>query len=113
MEDCLFCKMVNGTINVDKLYEDDLMIIIRDIEPKAPIHYLLIVKQHYKLLSEQNDDEAVILGKCLNKVGELATELGLTEGYRLVINQGDNAGQSVPHLHVHILAGKNMNWNPA
>ncbi len=113
MEDCLFCKFVNGEIATKKVYEDQDMIIINDISPKAPIHMLLIPKMHYKYLHEQNADEAVLLGKCLNKLANLRCELGLTEGYRLVINQGDNAGQTVPHLHVHILAGKHMDWNPA
>lgn len=113
MEDCLFCKMVNGEIPVDKVYEDDDMIIIKDISPKAPIHFLAIPKTHYKFLIEQSKAETEVLGKMLNKISKLSTELGLYNGYRLVINQGDDAGQSVPHLHVHILAGKSMDWNPA
>lgn len=113
MEDCLFCKMINGEIPVDKVYEDDDMIIIKDISPKAPIHFLAIPKTHYKFLIEQNKVETEVLGKMLNKISKLSTELGLYNGYRLVINQGDDAGQSIPHLHVHILAGKTMDWNPA
>ena len=113
MENCLFCKFVSGEIEVKKVYEDDNMIIINDIEPKAPIHYLAIVKDHYKLIAEQKNNDAEILGVCINKIAQLRSELGLYNGYRLVINQGDDAGQSVPHLHVHILAGKQMNWNPA
>lgn len=113
MEDCLFCKFVSGEFATKKVYEDEDMIIINDIAPKAPIHMLLIPKKHYKFLHEQNQDQAVLLGKCLNKLSNLRCELGLTEGYRLVINQGDNAGQTVPHLHIHILAGKKMDWNPA
>ena len=113
MEDCLFCKMINGEIQTQKVYEDDLMIIIKDIAPKAPLHFLAIPKKHYKFLIEQRDDDMVNLGKILNKISKLSTELGLYNGYRLIINQGDDAGQSVPHLHIHILAGKQMDWNPA
>ena len=113
MEDCLFCKMINGEIEVKKYYEDDRMIIIKDINPQAPIHFLAIVKNHYKMLIEQKRDDAEDLGYCINKIGNLTSELGLYGGYRLVINQGDDAGQSVPHLHIHILAGKKMDWNPA
>ena len=113
MENCLFCKFVKGEIEVKKIYEDDSMIIIKDIEPKAPIHYLAIVKNHYKFIAEQKGDDAEVLGRCINKIAQLRSELGLYNGYRLVINQGDDAGQSIPHLHIHILAGKQMDWNPA
>ena len=113
MENCLFCKMINGEVPVKKVYEDSKMIIINDINPKAPLHYLAIVKNHYKLIMEQKGNDSVILGECINKIATLTTELGLYNGYRLVINQGDDAGQSVPHLHIHILAGKSMDWNPA
>jgi len=111
--ECLFCKMINGEVPVKKVYEDDNMIIINDINPKAPIHYLAIVKNHYKTIIEQNESDSHILGECINKIAQLTSELGLYNGYRLVINQGDDAGQTVPHLHIHILAGKNMDWNPA
>ena len=113
MEDCLFCKMIKGEIPVKKVYEDDKMIIINDINPKAPIHYLAIVKEHYKMLIEQRGNDAIVLGECINKIANLTSELGLYNGYRLVINQGEDAGQTVPHLHIHILAGKTMNWQPA
>ena len=113
MDDCLFCKFVSGEFATNKVYEDSDMIIIKDISPKAPIHMLLIPKIHNKFLHEQTDKEASVLGKCLKKLADLRCELGLTEGYRLIINQGDNAGQTVPHIHVHILAGIKMDWNPA
>ena len=113
MEDCLFCKMVSGEMEVKKVYEDNKMIIINDIAPKAPIHYLAIMKKHYKMIIQQQPSDIEDLGYCLNKIAQLTSELGLYGGYRLVINQGDDAGQSVGHLHVHILAGKKMDWNPA
>ena len=113
MNDCLFCKMIKGEIPVKKVYEDDDMIIINDINPKAPKHMLLIVKTHYKYLLEQNESQALTLGRCLHRLSTMKCELGLDDGYRLVINQGDDAGQTVPHLHVHILGGKKMGWEPA
>lgn len=111
--DCLFCKMVSNEIPVKKVYEDDLMIIINDIEPKAKNHYLMIMKKHFKYISEMSEKDIVNFSKCLKKVSELKQLLNLESGYRLVINQGDDAGQSVPHLHVHILSGQKMEWNPS
>lgn len=111
--DCLFCKFVSKEIPTNIVYEDELMIIIRDIEPKAKEHYLLIPKKHFKYLAEMTAEDAENLGACLKKLPELTELLGLQGGYRLVINQGDDAGQTVPHLHVHVLAGQKMEWNPA
>ncbi len=113
MEDCLFCKFINGEIPVNKLYEDENMIIIRDIAPMAKNHYLLIIKSHFKYLAEMTEKDSEMLRKCLKKLPSLKEELGLQDGYRLVINQGDDAGQTVPHLHVHILCGQKMGWTPA
>ncbi len=111
--DCLFCKFISGEINVNKVYEDDLMIIIRDIAPQAKNHFLCIPKKHYKYLAEMTEEDTCILGKCFKKISELTELLQLQDGYRLVINQGDDAGQTVPHLHIHILSGQKMNWQPA
>ncbi len=111
--DCLFCKFISGEIPVNKVYEDELMIIIRDIEPKAKNHFLAIPKKHFKYLAEMTEEDSVVLGKCMKKISELSDKLELQNGYRLVINQGDDAGQSVPHLHIHILSGQKMEWNPA
>lgn len=111
--DCLFCKFVSGEIPVNKVYEDELMIIIRDIEPKAKNHFLAFPKKHFKYLSEMTAEDSAHLGACLKKLSELKDLLELENGYRLVINQGDDAGQSVPHLHVHVLSGQKMDWNPA
>ena len=111
--DCLFCKFANGEIPVNKVYEDENMIIICDIEPKAKYHYLAIPKTHFKYLSEMTEKDEVILGKILATIPTLKDVLHLEGGYRLVINQGDDAGQSVPHLHIHILCGQKMGWQPA
>ena len=111
--DCLFCKIIAGDIPSKKFYEDDEMIIIADIDPKAKYHYLLIPKKHFKLPADLTEEDATLLGRCLKKIPTLTEELHLQGGYRLVVNQGDNPGQTVPHLHVHILAGQKMGWQPA
>ncbi|MBQ9781551.1 MAG: HIT domain-containing protein [Clostridia bacterium] len=111
--DCLFCKFISGEIPVNKVYEDENMIIIRDIEPKAENHYLMIIKSHFKYLAEMTEKDSEMLRKCFLKLPTLKDLLGLQNGYRLVINQGDDAGQTINHLHVHILCGQKMGWQPA
>lgn len=113
MQDCLFCKFVSGEFATDKVFENDDFIIIRDIAPVAKNHFLVIPKEHFKYLAEMNDEQAATLGRILKKIPELSDLLGLENGYRLVINQGDDAGQSVPHLHIHVLSGQKMGWQPA
>lgn len=108
MEDCVFCKILNGEIPSERFYEDELMIVIADIDPKAEKHYLAIPKKHYKLFTEMSAEDAVHLGKCLGKIGEIAPSLGLENGFRIAINQGDDAQQTVPHLHIHILGGQKL-----
>lgn len=103
MENCIFCKIIKGEINSPKLYEDEDCIIIKDINPKARLHYLLIPKKHYALIKDQTNADAINLGLIINKLNMLEEELGLQNGYRLQINQGENGGQEVPHLHIHIL----------
>ena len=111
--DCLFCKFVSGEFSVNKVFENDDMIIIRDIAPQAKNHYLAIIKSHFKYLAEMTEKDAVMLKNIFKKIPELSDVLGLENGYRIVINQGDDAGQTVPHLHIHILCGQKMEWNPA
>lgn len=113
MKDCLFCKIIAGEIPSKKMYEDEEMYIFCDIDPKAPKHYLMVLKEHFSHLEDMTDEQATMLGRCLRKIPSLTSLLGLENGYRLVINQGPDAGQTVFHLHVHILAGKKMEWNPA
>lgn len=113
MDDCLFCKFAKGKIPVNKVYEDEDFIVIRDINPQAKNHFLAIPKTHFKLLSEMSENDAERLKRILKKIPTLEKELELKNGYRLVINQGDDAGQTVPHLHIHILSGQKMGWQPA
>ena len=110
MKDCIFCKIKVGEIPSPKLYEDEEMFVIRDIDPKAEKHYLAIPKKHFKLLSEMNEEDERMLGRMLKKISSLACSLGLENGYRLVINQGDDAGQTVFHLHIHVLGGQKMDF---
>lgn len=106
MGDCIFCKIIAGEIPARRLYEDRDMIIIRDINPRAKIHLLLIPKEHYSDVASLSAESAAVLGRCLLKLGELQKELGIEDGFRLVVNKGAKAGQSVFHLHIHILAGQ-------
>ncbi len=111
--DCLFCKFVSKELKTDILYEDDNMIIIKDIAPMAKNHYLAIPKSHFKLLEEMTKNDAEIVKQMLITIPKLSKLLNLENGYRLVVNQGDDPGQTVPHLHIHILSGQKMSWNPA
>jgi len=110
MNNCIFCKINNGEIPAKKYFENDDMFIIADIDPKAEKHYLMIPKKHFKLLSEMDADDEIMLGRCFKKISEIAPSLGLENGYRLIINQGDDAGQTVFHLHVHVLGGQIMDF---
>lgn len=113
MENCLFCKIIAGEIPASKMYEDENMVIFKDIDPKAKNHYLCVPKSHFKLLADMDEKQSEMLKKCFEKIPTLKKELGLENGYRLVINQGDDAGQTVFHLHIHILSGQKMGWTPA
>ena len=105
---CIFCKIIAGEIPANKVYEDDNMIIIKDIAPQAKIHYLLIPKEHYANIIEMNEKQAKVLGKCLNTLSKQISQLGLDNGFRLVSNCGKDAHQSVGHLHIHILGGEQL-----
>ena len=108
MENCIFCKIVAGEIPSPRLYEDDKMIVIRDIEPKAKLHYLCIPKTHFALLSEMDDERAELVKHCFKVIPTLEEQLGLQDGYRVIINQGENGGQTVHHLHIHLLGGEKL-----
>ncbi|MDR0426177.1 MAG: HIT domain-containing protein [Clostridiales bacterium] len=108
MKNCLFCKFIDNTLKTEKVYEDERMIVIRDIAPKARLHYLMIPKDHYAALDEMDERQQAELGKCLFRLSELKEELDLGGGYRLIVNQGADAGQTVGHLHVHILGGQEL-----
>ncbi len=110
MEDCIFCKIIAGEIPSKRVYEDDELVIFQDIEPKAPVHLLCVPKEHFAYLSDLDEARAALVGRILRKIGRFYKELGLEEGYRVIINQGENGGQTVPHLHIHLLGGEPLNW---
>lgn len=110
MSDCIFCKIAAGKIPADKVYEDDKMVAFRDLEPAAPTHVLLVPKAHAANVREA---DPALVGYMLGKAGQIAAELGIREkGFRLVINTGEDGGQTVQHLHIHLLGGKPMGWPP-
>ena len=108
MDNCIFCKIVKGDIPSAKVYEDEDMIIIKDLNPQAPVHLLLIPKEHYANIVEMSDAQAQSLAKCLKKLATLTDKLGLQNGFRLVSNKGEDGCQSVGHLHIHILGGRKL-----
>ncbi len=111
MTKCLFCKMINGEIQPDVVFEDDDVLAFRDINSQAPTHILVIPKQHVATLNELND--AQLAGKLLLTVSRLAQQQGLSEtGYRTVINCNQDGGQEVFHLHLHLLGGRKLTWPP-
>lgn len=112
MENCIFCKIRDGEIPSKKYFENENFFVIRDIDAKAKEHYLAITKKHFKLLSKIDSEGLKQIEDIFTTIPKIANELGLTNGFRLIINQGDDAGQSVPHLHVHILGGEQLGWNP-
>ena len=111
MSDCLFCKIIAGDIPSNKVYEDDLCYAFYDIDPQAPTHFLVIPKAHIGSVSEVSGENAPAVGHIFAVIARLAKELGL-ESYRVVSNTGEQAGQSVRHLHFHVLSGRDMTWPP-
>ena len=113
MENCLFCKIAAGIIPSTKVYEDELVYAFRDIAPQAPTHILVIPKEHISGMSEVNADNAALVGHCLAVAAQVARAEGLENGYRIVSNCGDDAGQTVHPLHFHILGGRKLSLEMA
>ena len=111
MSDCLFCKIVAGEIPSNKVYEDDACLAFYDIDPQAPTHFLVIPKAHIPSVAGVNEENAAVVAHIFTVIAKVAKELGL-DSYRVVSNIGDQAGQTVPHLHFHVLAGRDMTWPP-
>jgi len=110
--DCLFCRIVAGEIPATKLHEDDLVVAIRDIGPQAPTHVLLMPVAHVASAADLDEGDAPLLGRLFAVAASLARSEGLDHGWRLVTNVGPDAGQSVDHLHLHLLGGRPMTWPP-
>ena len=107
--DCLFCKIINGEIPSKKVYEDDKILAFHYISPMAPVHVLVLPKEHICCADKLNDENCEIVGYIFSKIPQIAKELGLKNGYRVVTNCGEDGCQSVMHLHFHILGGKKLN----
>ena len=112
MSETLFTKIINGEIPADIVFEDDLCLAFRDINPQAPVHILVVPKKPIPMVVDANIDDQSLLGHLLLKAGEIAESEGHGDAFRLVVNNGEAVGQTVFHLHVHILAGRGFNWPP-
>ena len=111
MSDCLFCKIAAGEIPSNKIYEDELCYAFYDIDPQAPVHFLVIPKAHIQSVCAIDEGNCAVGGHIFQVIAKLTKELGL-ESYRVVSNIGEQAGQSVLHLHFHVLSGRDMTWPP-
>jgi len=112
MKDCLFCKIIAGEIPSKKVYEDEQTFAFSDINPQAPTHILIIPKKHIAGIKEAKPEDAEIIGLCHLVAAKLARERGIENGYRTVYNIGPGAGQTVFHLHLHLLGGRALRWPP-
>lgn len=112
MDDCLFCKIAAGQIPSSKLYEDDELIAFYDIDPQAPLHFLVVPKRHIPSAAMLTEADSALLGHIYAVIAKLCAEQGVTGGYRVVTNVGEDGGQSVPHLHFHVLAKRSLAWPP-
>ncbi len=112
MSDCIFCKLANGEIPSNKVYEDDRILCFHDADPQAPVHVLIIPKKHIPSLDDVTEEDRDLLGDIMLKVKDLAKDLGLENGYRVVNNCGEDGFQTVRHLHVHLLGKRKMTWPP-
>ncbi len=109
MEDCVFCKIVKGEIPSDKVYEDKEVLVFRDINPQAPVHFLLIPKKHMNSVADMTEDDLSLMGHMINTANRMAVAAGIAgKGFRLVTNVGTEGGQGVLHLHWHILGGRQL-----
>jgi histidine triad (HIT) family protein len=113
MDDCLFCKIVNNEIPAELIFEDDRIVAFNDINPQAPIHVLIIPKEHFASLNDIPEEKKDILGHILLRARQIAQNLGIQEnGYRIVLNTARDSGQEVFHIHFHLLGGRRMTWPP-
>ena len=112
MTDCLFCKIIAGSIPSKKVYEDEKVFAFEDIKPGAPTHVLIIPKKHLPGLKEATPSDAEIIGQCHLVAAKIARKRKIEDSYRTVLNVGPGSGQSVFHLHVHLLGGRNLRWPP-
>jgi len=112
MNDCLFCNIIGGKTPSRKVYEDDKVFVFQDVKPQAPTHVLIVPKEHIRGLKEAQPEHSEIIGYMHLVAAQLARERGIEEGYRTVFNVGPLSGQSVFHLHLHLIGGRKMTWPP-
>lgn len=113
MSDCLFCGIVDGKVKANFVYQDDSIVAFKDIAPKAPVHMLIIPRRHLVSVSDITEADRALIGQIFQVAARLAREQGIADsGYRVVVNSGADAGQSVYHLHYHLLGGRRMSWPP-
>jgi histidine triad (HIT) family protein len=113
MSDCLFCAVIEGKVKGDVVYQDDAVVAFRDIGPKAPVHLLIVPRKHIASVSSLEPADGPVVGAIFIAAAKLAKDFGIAEsGYRVVVNNGADAGQSVLHLHYHLLGGRQMRWPP-
>ena len=112
MNDCIFCRIVTGEIPSKKVYEDEHTYAFEDLDPKAPTHVLVVPKKHIRGLKEAEESDAEVVGRCHLTAAKIAKERGIEDGYRTVLNVGPGSGQSVFHMHVHLLGGRKLGWPP-
>jgi histidine triad (HIT) family protein len=112
MEDCLFCKIAAGEIPSSIVYQDEQIVAFRDIDPKAPQHILIVSRRHIGSMNELTAEDAQLLMHIFMTTQRVAHELGLAKGYRFLTNVGSEGGQSIPHLHFHLLGGRELGWTP-
>jgi len=109
---CLFCKIIEGKIPSTSVFQDDFGYAFADINPQAPVHVLIVPRKHIASIAETGKDDRALLGHLLWAAAEIARKKELTNGYRIVVNTGDEGGQTMDHLHLHLLGGREMTWPP-
>ena len=112
MSDCIFCKIANHEIPTEPVYEDDRIIAFNDLEPQAPVHVLVIPKKHVESLDDVSTEDRDLMGHIMVKIQDIAKAAGIENGYRVVSNNGENAFQTVKHLHLHVLGNRKLTWPP-
>ncbi len=112
MTDCIFCKIVKGEIPSTLIYEDEMVIAFEDINPQAPVHFIIIPKEHIKSVEEIDESKKELMGHIIYIASKLAKEKGLDNGFRIVNNCGEDGGQTVGHIHFHILGKRKLLWPP-
>ena len=108
--DCIFCKIANGEIPSTKVYEDDLVVAFNDLEPQAPTHILVIPKAHISSAADINEENSAVIAHIFEVIAKIAKDNNMSDGFRVVNNCGDSAGQTVKHIHFHLMSGRSFTW---